>query len=132
MMRSDLSDYDRDIENIINKCFDILSGNFGKRHYLEKDIVILRHIANLFQENLCYSKDLLSKPDIQPVIFNMEMAYKDSWEMFLYGMDVFDYIDNDVIDVFIKNVCFDMFYDIDNANSRLAGLGLCLLRNGKN
>ena len=52
--------------------------------------------------------------------------------MFLYGMDVFDYIDNDVIDVFIKNVCFDMFYDIDNANSRLAGLGLCLLRNGKN
>ena len=62
----------------------------------------------------------------------MDMAYKDSWEMFLYSMDIFDYIDNDVIDVFIKNMCFDMFYDIDNASSRLAGLGLCLLRNGKN
>ena len=132
MKRSDLSDYDRDIKNIIDKCFDILSGNFGKRYYLDKDIIILRHIANLFPENLFYSKDLLSKPDIQSVIFNMDMAYKDSWEMFLYSMDIFDYIDNDVIDVFIKNMCFDMFYDIDNANSRLAGLGLCLLRNGKN
>lgn len=56
MMRSDLSDYDRDIENIINKCFDILSGNFGKRHYLEK-----RHCHTAAYSKLVSGKFMLQQ-----------------------------------------------------------------------
>lgn len=131
MMRSALSEYNEDIKNIINKCFGILSNNIEQRYCLDKDIIILHHIANSLPEISCYCKDLLSNPNIQSVIFNMEMAYNDSWEMFLYGMDIFDYIDNAVIGDFITKKSFDIFYDINNANNRLAGMGLCLLRNNK-